>query len=901
MLMADAGVRACGVVAQPETPLGGLAAPAKRLPVARPRLFEVLASAQRVTYVSAPPGSGKSVLVRSWLAAADLEDRAAWVSVARAERDPQRWWLSVLDALRSTTSGSSWLRPLTPAPDLDSAAIVARLLEDVQSLAEPLWLVIDDLQELRASDTLEQLALLVASAPSTLRLVLLTRRDLRLGLHRLSVACELTEIRAADLRFSLEEAQELLRSADLQLSGTALATLVQRTEGWAAGLRLAALSLARHPDPERFAAEFSGSDRAVADYLLAEVLEREPEDVSRLLLRTSVLERVSGPLADHLTGGVGGGGILARLADEGAFVVALDGDGTWFRYHRLLADLLALELRRTAPQALPRLHAAAARWLAEHGQLLPAIRHAQAAEDWRLAASLLADHWFTLYLDGRGTTARELLAGFPAGAAADDPELAALMAGGELAGGSLAAAERYLALAADGMPQVAEERRGRLAVTLGIFRLVLGRARNDLPAVVEEAQQLTRSAEGPGPVALALDDELRALALSSLGIAETWTGQVAEAERHLEQALELAELTRRPVIQVATLTHLAFLGGLGSVALAEERSRRAIQLAEDHGWDQEPTAGGAYTVLSVVLLWRGRLEEGERWLQRAEASARPQSDPVSGLLLRSTRGLLELARGRPEQAVTALRAAERMEEMLVSEHTLATRVQALLLIALVQTGELEQVERALASARRDLHQADEMRVVQAVLHLARDDPEAASEALEVVLDPSRADAQDVRWTVQASLLEAIARDHLRDAGATARALEHSLELAEPDGVLLPFVFFPAPELLERHSRLRGVHASLIAEIRDLLAGRAPRAGEKPAPLPEPLSESEIRVLRHLPTNLAASEIATELFVSVNTVYTHMRHVYAKLGVHRRSDAVERARELGLLAPSAPRR
>ena len=223
----------------------------------------------------------------------------------------------------------------------------------------------------------------------------------------------------------------------MRLSDGALESLVARTEGWAAGLRLAALSLARDPDPERFAASFSGRERAVAEYLLAEVLERQPQEVSRLLLRTSILERVSGPLADRLTGCSGSERILWELEDAGAFVVSLDAERSWFRYHHLFADLLALELRRTAPQELPGLHTIAAEWLAEHGHPVEAIRHAQAAENWGLAARLLADNWRSMYLDGRIATRRELLSGFPADRIAADAELAVLAASDRRVAGSL--------------------------------------------------------------------------------------------------------------------------------------------------------------------------------------------------------------------------------------------------------------------------------------------------------------------------------------------------------------------------------------------------------------------------------------------------------------------------------
>src|SRR6266516_4830276 len=306
---------------------GRLARPGAGGVVSRSGLFERLEASARVAVVSAPPGSGKTALLRSWIGAAGLAERAAWVAVERGERDPQRFWLSVADALRQTAPGAALVRALSAAPDLDGWAIAERLLKDLAPLADRTWLVIDDLHELGSDETRRQLELLVMRAPDPLRFVLATRHDLRLGLHRLRLEGELTEIRAADLRFSLAEARELLAAAGVELGEPALGMLYERTEGWAAGLRLAALSLAGHPDPERFAAEFSGSERTVAEYLLAEVLERQSEEVRRLLLRTSILERVNGELACLLTGGPGGERILQGLEVAGAVGVSLGGRG----------------------------------------------------------------------------------------------------------------------------------------------------------------------------------------------------------------------------------------------------------------------------------------------------------------------------------------------------------------------------------------------------------------------------------------------------------------------------------------------------------------------------------------------------------------------------------------------
>jgi LuxR family maltose regulon positive regulatory protein len=406
--------------------------------------------------------------MRSWIAEAGLGRHAGWVTVDSQERDPRTFWISVADALRGTAAGSALVRPLTAAPDLDGWAMVERLLTDLAGLDDRLWLVIDDAHLLGSDGVPPQLELLVLRAPQQLRFVLATRHDLRLGLHRLRLAGELTEIGAADLRFSRAEAQALFGAAGVEVSAGALTRLHGRTEGWAAGLRLAALSLAGHPDPERFAAEFSGTDRTVAEYLLTEVLDRQGEEVRRLLLRTSVLERVSGPLADVLTGRPGGERILQDLEQAGAFVVALDASRSWFRYHRLFADLLQLELRRAEPSEPAALHGAAAGWLAWHGHPAEAVRQAQAAEDWALAGRLLSDHWLDLYLGGRGATLVELLGRFPGRVVAASPELTAVRMAGDLIEGSLQDAGRHLDVATGALASVPAERRGRLQAMLAV-------------------------------------------------------------------------------------------------------------------------------------------------------------------------------------------------------------------------------------------------------------------------------------------------------------------------------------------------------------------------------------------------------------------------------------------------
>jgi LuxR family maltose regulon positive regulatory protein len=485
--------------------------------------------------VCAPAGSGKTLLVRSW--AAEREEAVAWVTVDREERDAQRFSLHLIEAL-ADAAGDQVVERVSPAPRFAGAVVVERLLTQLERLEEPLALVIDDLHELDCEDALAWLEMLLTRLPAQLRVVLATREEPALGLHRLRLAGELTELRGPDLRFSLDETRALLRASGIALSDTGLASLHYRTEGWPAGVRLAAILLTAHPDPERFVSEFSGSERTVAGYLLTEVLERQPREVRELLLRTSILERVSGPLADALTGGTGAEAVLQRLEDQNAFVTALDAARSWFRYHHLFADLLRLELRRVGPETIPSLHRDAAAWHEQEGDVVEAVRHRQAAGDWPPAARLLVDNYLTLTMDGRDETLHALLGAFPVDAPLGDGNLAAALAIDNILHGLLDEAAAQLDVARRLAASVPSERRRAFDVYVAVIEVELARRRSDLP----KAQEATRGLEAAlGAAAeaneLPVRPDYRALALLNLGIAELWAGRPYDALQHLEDAL----------------------------------------------------------------------------------------------------------------------------------------------------------------------------------------------------------------------------------------------------------------------------------------------------------------------------------------------------------------------------
>ena len=403
-----------------------------------------------------------------------------------------------------------------------------------------------------------------------------------------------------------------------------------------------------------------------------------------------------------------------------------------------------------------------------------------------------------------------------------------------------------------------------------------------------------------------LGEDLSALALISLGSTELWATASQDAERYLDRGIALARRGGRPHLEFTGLAYQAPHEIYHSFARAAERGRQAVELAERHGWTDDPAVGIACMVVAVVLVWQGQPDEAEPWVQRAERTLTADTQPVDVLWIRVIRGMLELARDRNAAALAALEAGELLARRLAGPHYLVARIRALLVHSLIRLGQAERATQFLAGLGEQDRERGEIRVAAAALRLAQGDPQAALAALAPIREHPVSEDYWGLWRARTDMLEAIARDALGDPDAADAALERVLDLSERNGDLSPFLLYPVAGLLERRARHRTAHAALVAEIRDMLAGTqagpqyGARSPSRPEPLLDALSGSEIRVLRYLPTNLSGPEIAGELYVSLNTVRTHIRHLYAKLGTHRRAEAVARARALGLLAPS-PRR
>jgi LuxR family maltose regulon positive regulatory protein len=747
-------------------------------------------------------------------------------------------------------------------------------------------LVLDDLHAVGAgSGAIAELSWLLEHVPDSLRLVVATRRDPPLRLQRLRISGRMTEVRAADLAFTLNEAGVLVAPLDLAPEDVEL--LWRRTEGWAAGLRLAELSLQDNADAHAFIVGFAGEDRAVSDYLMSEVMAGYPPETLDFLLRTCVVERVNGDLADSLTGRSGGEQALRELERLDGFVAPTGADGGWYRYYTLFAEALRSELRRQRPDELPVLHRVAGRWHAENGTPLEAVRHAVAARDWELAADVIGEHWLVFIVRGSGALLRDLAAHIPDEVLRSDAELTLAMAGLLLEAGELEEADDWLVRAYELAPGLPSGRRRRFAVTSTATSLYRARLTGDVEEAVHAAR-LVLDERWDRSVAL----EVRTLTQANLGIAEFWAGDLDEAADHLQAAAGLAVECGSDYFLFIAESYLAAVDAqAGRLSEAFGRARTAVQLAERRLWTGVAHAAIAYATLATVHLWWNEPEEAQGCSDRAREALGRSPEPLLAPVVALIRAWLLAIRGDPTTALEALRGAEQAEDLPGWLRVSRGMIEAELW---VQLGEPARARKTLAGIASD--GMSDFAVGVARLELAVGDPSAALGAVANFLADAR-DSVLPSARTEAWVIDAIARDAIHDERGAMRALERALDLAEPRGfsnVILRYGS-PARSLMRRRIAAGTAHRAFAG---DLLAAfeEGPSSGRPAAgPLLEQLSERELTLLRFLPTMMSNAEIAGEMFVSVNTVKTHLKHVYRKLDVSERRQAVRRGRDLRLLS------
>jgi LuxR family transcriptional regulator, maltose regulon positive regulatory protein len=868
--------------------------------ILRPRLLSLLNAGPEggLTLLCAPAGFGKTVLLRSWATAARPAGPVAWLSLESDDNDPARFWAYVQAALERAGALPPAAGPPAAVPGADVE--LAPLLNALDALEAPAVLVLDDFHEIGDETILRGVQFLIRHCPPRLRLVLAARADPRLELHQLRTSGRLSELRVAELAFTPGEAAELLGVQGLSLRPHEVELLHAHTEGWPAGLRLAALTLRDHPDPARFVTEFAGDDRSVADYLTGEVLAHQPRAVRSMLLATSVLERLTGELADALTGRDDGERMLAELERAGAFVVALRGNAAgpppcdgqrlaphgrraWYRYHQLFAELLRVELRHEAPERVPELHRTAAAWFAARGLPAEAARHALAAGDWRLATTVVLEDWHELVL-GDPVILRELLGLLPPELAGPDPELA-LGAAADQAGAALPA-ER----------QVAEARRRRLPLLVAALRLGEAWRAGDLDLVAVAALEMLVLL-GDGEPGDRPHDAARVFALGALAVAERCTGDLEAAEATLYEGMAVATRAglERPLVDCTS--QLALLDAArGRLRAAERSALQALDLAERQGCAKDPQTASAHLALTIVYAHWDDLAAAERHLEEAEAAS-ADSAPAHLVALATALAWLLQARGDLAGGLDALASARRElagRRSPYLERPLAVR-EAELRIA---SGDPAGARAALELAERPDRPSPEVAVARARLELDEGDAKAASAILAPWLNGS-ATTPSLTLLIDAWLLDALAARTLGDRERGFRSLERALHLADREGFRLALRGGRGlRELLGAQLDGSTAHRPLVAELLQARGGGAEAEsagqGHDEDTLIEQLSERERIVLRYLTSALSNVEIADELYVSVNTVKTHIKSIYRKLNTTRRRDAVRRARELRLL-------
>jgi LuxR family transcriptional regulator, maltose regulon positive regulatory protein len=862
--------------------------------VERRRLFDALDTAvgKPLTVVTGPPGAGKTLLLSSWLAECEQPGKTAWLSLEAGDSRPARFWGAVIDSVG--VAGETALGFLASRVALDEDRFLPEFANAVSALPGPLVLILDDFHELRSPEVSRQLDSLLRHAPHGLRIVIVSRADPQLSLHRLRLEGHMAELRCADLAFTPDEAAAMFKIAGLELTADQVHALHERTEGWAAGLRLAALSLQASDDVEELIRTFAGDERTVADYLVEEVLQRQPEEIRDFMLRTSVVELMSPELADALTRRSDGARILEALERSNAFVSRVGVAGAWYRYHTMFGELLRSQLRHRMPEAFLTQHRNAARWYARGAFNVQATHHALSAGDWELAANVLGTSWLDLLVSGEAQEVADLIGSLPGLLLARKPELAIAAAGALLESGEFERGEEYVRLADERASAVKPNRRADFVLGRTIAQLLQARAGGQFDVARAAALKLL-AGQGSASVALAAPDR-RALALLNLGIADTWAGRSRRARSALEDSLGLARHAGRGYLEFSALGPLALLEAVnGNLRRASRLAQDAAALAERNGWMRAHASAAAHCALGVCAYHRNSLALASQYLDVADVAGRASRDRAVKVVVQRTRALIALRRGDSERAQMALQAARqdavdwRMPVRL--EGSLSTAEAE----ALIAAGKGPDALKAIAEPH-GLGRLGEAQLVRAKLALADGDAKGASDLISdavggpmAILHPSTA--------IELRALGAVAKHQRGNDDAALELVEEALALAEPESYLSPFLAVGAPlrELLIRRIRAGTAHRALAGELGEALDPHAAgRPEQRSALVLEPLSDREAAVLRYLPTPLSKAEIASEMFVSVNTVKTHMKNIYRKLDVTNRAQAVRRARTLSLV-------
>jgi LuxR family maltose regulon positive regulatory protein len=873
--------------------------------VRRPRLVERLNEDlhRKLTLISAPAGFGKTTLVSEWLAGCG--QLVAWLSLDEGDNDPAYFLAYLVAALQTISKhiGDGVLGVLQSPGPPPVESILTALLNEITTIPDDFILVLDDYHVIDAKPVNQALTFLLEHLPPQMRLVIATREDPQLPLARLRARAQLTELRAADLRFAPAEAADFLNQVmGLNLAVEDIAALEARTEGWIAGLQLAAISMRGHQDAASFIKSFTGSNRFVLDYLVEEVLQRQSESIQTFLLRTSILDRLCGPLCDAVLGSPAASGqeTLGYLERANLFIVPLDNERRWYRYHHLFAELLRQRLHQSASSGneeggVAEYHIRASRWYEDHGLEMEAFQHAAAGNDIERAERIIEGKGIPLHFRGAVAAILDWLASLPRTVLDARPSLCVRYATLSLVAGQATGVEEKLqaaeaALASDLQGAEPDNKTRDLIGQIAAARATLALTRYQPEAMITQAR---RALEYLPPDSLFS----RIRAIFTLGFAYQVQGDRAAAGQAYTEAIAISQASGNiRMTIVATISLGAIQEFENHLYQAAETFRTGLQLAGDH---PQPFENEAHLGLARIFYEWNDLEAAEQHGQQALQLAR-QFDRVIDRYILSEVFLARLKLARGDVAGAAAMVAE--TEQSVRQNNFVHRISevaAAQVLVLLRQGDL--------AAAAQLAKTHELPISQARVLLAQGDPSAALALLSPLRQQTEAKGwQDERLKVM--VLQAVAHHAHGEKEKAVHLLRDTLALAEPGGFIRIFVDEGEPMRmaiskfrLSIEKQPHGQDPKLLGYVDKILAAFAQPAAmpqlkiETPkAKMPEPLSQRELEVLQLVAQGLSNHEIGERLFLALDTVKGHNRSIYAKLQVQRRTEAIARARELGLL-------
>lgn len=867
-----------------------LAVPVVAHVIERPRLYEALTAGLEVplTVLAATAGWGKTILVASWITAGAGGREAAWISLDEADNDPRMFWRTVATALLQVASAeqAKTLRAMAVESDVD--ALPGMLATAMRLSQRPIVLVLDNLHEVTSPVVHAGLLRLVARPLPTFSMLITTRQDPPWPLPRLRVAGLLAEVRAKDLAFRVDDAMALFTQLKVDLPAAQVEQLVARTEGWAVGLRLAAMRLRDVEDVDAAVTAFSGDDHGVAEYLVSEVLHQHAPELIEFLEKISTVEFVCADLADALTGRRDGARLLAELAASHLFVQAIDRPGQWYRLHRLIADIL--RARPTTPRERRDLQRRAAEWFRRQEMPLEAISAAVTGKLWKLTADLVATYAVTLVMNGHARELERLLASVPHITLWADPELALGLAGARVVRGHDTDVAALIEAARAAKDMLHGRRAVRAQVLIDLIDGALARLNGDWTAAAAVHQAVPVDPTELAGLGIADAETVPVIVSNSLGTAAFWRGDLAQAERRLRGAA-------RATVPVRLLVHLnaaAYLTLLraekGELDQAEAEALEVIAAASTAGLAATPQAVAAYLAMARLALDRGIPDAADDWLSRVAESAAPEPHVrlAAALLLAARRA----DAGDHERALAGLRATVAHPSTWRPPPALRDQWVTTEAALLARLGDSATAHARLGELRAPVTDAGWLAAARVLLMVGE-----AGEARTVRAHVGEGGyGGHVRAQVETALLDARLALAAADDETALERIEVALATAAAWGLRRPFLVDESAlrPLLERRIERGTVAPTFALELLDRRSDPSRSEISGRPTLVDPLTTREQTVLRYLASALSNAEIAAELYLSVNTVKTHQRAVYRKLAATNRRDAVRQARTLNLL-------